>query len=759
MSLVSELKRRNVFRVAAAYLVMGWLLTEVLTTILPTLGAPAWAARLVILTFAFGFIPTVVLSWIYELTPDGIKRESELDREALGEQAAMRKLDYATIGAVVVVILFVAFFGARYSDEESPPPVPVVTRESVAVLPFVNMSNDADNDYFSDGLTETLLHMLAQVPGLKVAARTSSFAFKGKNMDIREIADALQVAHVLEGSVQQAGNRVRITAQLIRASDGFHVWSENYDRTIDDIFGIQDEIARKVGGALSASLLGAGGPDSVAGIGTDNPDAYDLYLQALKERSTYSYGGLQAAEQLLKGALTIDPEFLDARTELASNYLHQLETGLMTQTEALTGALAMTSQVLDEKPDDVNARSIHIYAEISPRFLQGDPQRVFSAIDELRAIVAEHPDDYQPRILLSRILERLKRFDEALTLQEDALARDPYNARILYEVGAMHLYLRQYDEARDALQRSLEIEPMQPNVYLKLGNVALQTGDGVEYLREFLRGMDVDPRDQEIPGAIAGFLYELQLIEEGDEFRDRVVTMAPASEEAYRIELLRAIYTDDREAAISAARRTVEDNVDNRHGTYSTAVQYLLLDAAANGTSAEENEYLEKHAPGIFDVDAGDLPHKYRMAQYSAVEAWYTTLDRDELLRRIDTLLKNAASFGLNPLDDPWARITVHAMRGETDKAIAVALKDVFARPVTMNLDWHIELARPHFAAVVADPRVREAMQAWDDDEKALRQDVQAFLQDLATADARGFPPLRRDSAQSVAATPPRHRR
>lgn len=296
MSLVTELQRRNVLRVTAAYLVVGWLLTEVLTTILPTLGAPDWAAKMVILCFAFGFIPAVILSWVYELTPDGIKKEAGMDRDDAKAHVAIGKLDYLTIVGVVLAVVFIAFLGASQSTENSDSPVATVSPDSVAVLPFVNMSRDEDNDYFSDGLTETLLHMLAQIPGLQVAARTSSFAFKGKNMDIREIADALQVAHILEGSVQQSGSQIRITAQLIRASDGYHVWSESFDRDSDDIFGIQDEIASKVGSALSASLLGSGGESAVVGVDTGSPDAYDIYLQALQQRATFSYGGLEAAE-------------------------------------------------------------------------------------------------------------------------------------------------------------------------------------------------------------------------------------------------------------------------------------------------------------------------------------------------------------------------------------------------------------------------------------------------------------------------------
>ena len=257
MSFVTELRRRNVFRVAAAYLVVGWLVTEVLTNVLPELGAPDWTARAVILIFAFGFIPAVVLSWFYEITGEGIRRDHEVDRSNPDHQRVVRKTDQITIATAVVLIIFVGLFSARYTADDSDGPKLGTTVNSVAVLPFVNMSDDADNEYFSDGLTETLLHMLAQIPDLKVAARTSSFAFKDRNQSVQDIARALEVAHILEGSVQKAGDRVRVTAQLIRASDGFHVWSEVYDRTLDDIFAIQDEIAGKVGSALSVTANSA----------------------------------------------------------------------------------------------------------------------------------------------------------------------------------------------------------------------------------------------------------------------------------------------------------------------------------------------------------------------------------------------------------------------------------------------------------------------------------------------------------------------
>ncbi len=733
MSLFTELQQRKVLRVAAAYLVVGWLLTEVLTTILPTLGAPNWVAKAVILSFAFGFIPAVVLSWIYELTPDGIRKESDLDRDAPG-RAAVGKLDYLTIAGVVLAIVFIAFFSASQSPEDSDTVASTVSEESVAVLPFVNMSNDKDNEYFSDGLTETLLHMLAQIPDLKVAARTSSFAFKGKNMDIREIADALQVAHVLEGSVQQAGNRIRITAQLIRASDGYHVWSEIFDRDSDDIFGIQDEIALKVGSALSASLLGTGNGTAVAGVGTDNPDAYDLYLQALKQRETFSYGGLAAAEQLLKGALTIDPNFLDAKTELANNYLHQLNTGSMDQDAAFSAALAITDQVLAASPENAGARAIQVFMQAAPSTKEISTMSMDDAIGELEGIVAANPRELQARLLLSRLLDGTQQTDEALQLLQDALELDPYNARIHYEIGSLYIVLDDLDKARSALRTSLDIEPQQPNAYLELANIDLNSSDGVGYLQHSLKAMEVDSKDHEIPGFIAAFLYPLGLVEEADDFRNRVMAIAPTSAVAYRIELLRSISLGDAEGSLAAARNTIEDSIEDRHFAFGGAVQHLMRSAVQSGTVAAASEYLEQYAPGILDVDSDAVPTRFLFAQRLALDAWYASLERDELLRRISRIQEIAASYGFDLLQNPGTRVEVMVLQGNTKDAIELALSDVFTRPVLMDQEWRARFSQAQYTDFVADPRVQAAMQKWEAEEAVIRDQVKGYLSDLSSA-------------------------
>ncbi len=731
MSLVAELRRRGVFRVAAAYLVVGWLLTEVLTTILPTLGAPEWASRAVILIFAFGFVPVIVLSWFFEVTPDGIKRDHNVDRDGPGHRHIARRIDQVTIGTALVLIIVVGLFSARYTADDSSAVNLAISNTSVAVLPFVNMSGDKDNEYFSDGLTETLLHMLAQIPDLKVAARTSSFAFKDQNLGIKAIAEALGVAHVLEGSVQRAGDQVRVTAQLIRASDGFHVWSQVYDRTFDDIFAIQDEIAGHVGSALSASLLGTEGGTRLAGVTTSDPDAYDLYLQARKERATYSYGGLQAAEDLLKGALLIDPDFTEAKTELASSYVHQFETGLMDRRTAVAEIIAITDQVLVEQPDNPVARATSIYAKALVLTSQGDEAAMSDLANELEAIVARSPASLEPRFLLVRAYKALRRTEEAIPVLQEALAFDPFNPALHYELGTALMMDERWDEARAALERSLELEPSQPNAYTSLGILSLQDGDGVGMARAMTQAIAVDPKDHELPGMLAEFLYRLGLIEIADAFRERVLALAPTSEVAYQLELLRAKSTGDIDGSIAAARRTIEDKVEDRRFAFGGAVQHLIRTAAQTERIEEELAWINEQEPGIFDVDAPRVPQRYRNAQGVAFDAWVRVLPVEEVRRRLEVLVAWAESNGVDPTQDPHTNVRILALRGQTAEATEVALEAVFSESVALHLDWRDAWMQPQFAEIVADPRVQEAIQRWDDEEEALRGSVQSWFSDM----------------------------
>ena len=732
MSLFSELRRRNVFRVAAAYLVVSWLLTEVVTTLMPVFGAPEWVAKVIVAVIALGFVPAIIFSWVYELTPEGLQKEKDVPPDRSITSHTARKLDYITIAAIVAAIAFVAWARLGPDPVQVQQPAPVADMASVAVLPFVNMSGNEDNEYFSDGLTETLLHMLAQVPELKVAARTSSFAFKGKDQDVRLIANALGVAHVLEGSVQRAGGRVRITAQLIRAVDGTHVWSERYDRTLDDIFRIQDEIANRVRDALTKSLIRTRGGRQMAGVGTDDVEAYDLYLKAIREQNKESYSSLQVSESLLKDALAKDPAFLDAKTQLVSNYVRQAQTGLRQWESTNAEVIALLEQVLESRPADVRARVWMLVARRVRANLAGEGVNIQETIDEMRALVAEAPSDVEPKQLLLTVLAQENEQDEALALMQDLLALDPLNPAIHRDIGFAYTGMKSLDNARAALERSLELEPDQPLVHSRLGTISLLHGDAVGRVRHHLDAHEIDKQDHEYPGEIAVFLYRLGLPEEGDRFRARSISIAPTSPMARVSELYRAICFESEERQIALARQMIEDDVETRKDAWDEALFTLFETAEKQGASREALEFVEKQIPGFLNYEQ-PAPLKVVIARISAFIAFYHTESSEELRQRmahLEPVLNKLWTGGGSPV----LRMQALALRGETEAAIDVALTEIFSKPAIVYLDIDRNFDLHFVAAVAADPRIREALKRWREDKAKAAEEVRKYLENLEQA-------------------------
>ncbi|MGE0159946.1 MAG: hypothetical protein AB7T31_11100 [Gemmatimonadales bacterium] len=310
--LFGELARRHVLRVAGAYLVVAWLTLQVVDVLTPILEAPPWVGRTILLLAVAGLPITLILSWAFDLTPDGIKRTDAEGSTLEIRTAPRRPVVRATVGALVIVA--VAYFAWRQLTSMTPSPTatdtaPVATPEAptLAVLPFVNLSSDPEQDYFSDGLSEELLNHLARVPGLRVTGRTSAFAFKGHNEDLRAIGEQLGVLNILEGSVRRSGTRLRIQAQLVSAVDGLSIWTASFDRELDDVFAIQEEVARAVTNALGVTLTGTASGPAVQTGGTANLEAYDRYLRA---RGLFlQSGSLQRAVEIYREALALDPQF------------------------------------------------------------------------------------------------------------------------------------------------------------------------------------------------------------------------------------------------------------------------------------------------------------------------------------------------------------------------------------------------------------------------------------------------------------------
>ena len=283
MGLIAELKRRNVIRVAIAYGVIAWVLAQVADLAFDGFDAPTWVLKSVLVILALGFPLAVFFAWAFELTPEGVKKQAEVDRSQSITQHTGRKLNYLIIAVlgVAVGLLLVDKFVKRETPATEVPVAVTTTDKSVAVLPFVAMSNGPDDEYFADGLTEEILNSLAQLPELLVTARTSAFSFKGLDVPIPEVAAKLGVAHVVEGSVRRSGDQMRITAQLIRAHDGFHLWSETYDRSSADSFGVQGEIAEKVAAALDV-VLDDTQREQMQNSGLRNPEAFIAFQKGIE---------------------------------------------------------------------------------------------------------------------------------------------------------------------------------------------------------------------------------------------------------------------------------------------------------------------------------------------------------------------------------------------------------------------------------------------------------------------------------------------
>src|SRR5262245_10660938 len=432
----AELSRRNVIRATILYLGAVWALAQGISQLGPSVGAPEWATRWFLVAAGIGFPFWIAFAWFYEFTPEGLKRESEIDPAESITRHTGRKLDFAIIGvlAVAVVLLLTDRFVLRHGVNETTA-VPIA-ENSIAVLPFVNMSEDKANEYFSDGISEELLNLLSKIPQLKVAARTSSFSFKGKGVEIPEIARQLHVANVLEGSVRKSGDQLRITAQLIRAAEGYHLWSETYDRKMDDIFKIQDEIAGEVVKELKVKLLGA-----APKVRTTDPKAYALYLQARALGRQNTPEAYAKSDALYRQVLEIDPRNAPAWNGLAVNFFNRTGMGLLSSQEGFARAREAAEKALQIDPDYAQAHSglgfIETYAD----------NDLASAARHFQRALALAPTDVSVLGNASTFLLSLRRLDEGLALREAIVRRDPLNVTAFYNLGQFQRRAGRYDAA------------------------------------------------------------------------------------------------------------------------------------------------------------------------------------------------------------------------------------------------------------------------------------------------------------------------
>jgi len=744
LSFIDELKRRNVIRVGVAYAIAAWFLLQISDLVLENIAAPDWVIQAIMLVLGIGFPLAVIFAWAFEMTPEGIKREADVDRSSSITSQTGRKLDRMIIAVLVITVgyllvdkLYLGSGSITGSDQAGEAPVsqviepdPIPEGPSVAVLPFVNMSGDKENEYFSDGLTETLLHMLAQLPDLRVAARTSSFAFKGQNKDIREIAEALNVAHILEGSVQKANNRVRITAQLINAEDGSHVWSQSYTRPLDDIFAIQDEIAGDVAEALGASLLA--GTTTVAGVATSNLSAYDSYLKGLEQQAIFSYGSLVIAENHFKQALASDPGFTDAKLSLVRNYMYKFGTGLITEEVLHTAVEPLIKQAREQDPNNRLARALELTIELQVFDVSRNRQEITAIVNELRNTLHLIPTETYIRERVARVLSNYFQQDQqALEVLQAGLMIDPLDPELHMSLGNTYSEMELFDEARLSLNRALVLAPDNPNVYGRLSYMEKDANNLPAALDWMRQASEVDPQDHELAADIAQDLFDLKLPEEGERWYARVQALAPGSAVARSMEFERAMARNDRGHALELARTMISDQIDTRRGSFGIALFGFTNLMLEDGRAREGFDYLVSVRPDVANYD--QLPkdlHGFLMqlAGVALIAGFETPENRDATWAK---LTANFDAMGFPWLDDPGDRNHTlnFVMTGQPEKAIEHFLEHRLTLPLAGNLNLHEKRHSSIYGEIYEDPRVIARQAQLGKEFVQLREDVREMLQ------------------------------
>jgi TolB-like protein len=703
LSLIQELKRRNVFKVGAAYVVLTWLIAQVTDVFLESFGTPEWVIKTVLLLLVIGFPLALFFAWAFEMTPEGIKKEKDVDRSQSITTETGRKLDFTIIAILLLALGYFSFDKivqnqtrdaeiAQAAAEAEAAAVQAAARpveKSIAVLPFVNMSDDASNEYFSDGISEEILNSLAKIKQLKVAGRTSSFAFKGKSQDLRQIGEALGVEHILEGSVRKAGTRIRITAQLIQVDDGFHLWSETYDRELTDVFAIQDEIAAAILEQLKAQLIGK---DATPVMATrTNTEAYELYLLAKQRMYQRTGPTIEAAAELLNRAIALDPEYAPAYAQRG------IATLLLSEGQGAYGdipaeqASAQGKLYLD-KALQLDTTLAEGWAGLGLYHYGATPPRADQAIEALNKALALNPNLINASNWLHNTLMQEGKPAEAHDIVMGMIDRDPlYRPGIRNAINNFINFGQQeqawayLDRIRLLIPNDATIQSSEAALYLSLGQLA-QGLSLVESAVELQPSNSVARLTLSF-GMMDSHQYE-RLAEHG---------------EAWLPIFAMTILGRTEEAAILAYQRA------EKEADVSTLFAFLNI----AGRSGEVIDYLESRWPDLAALRQDFPPYgafgDFLMLDVALAYSRGGNQERfDDAMQRVLVVHEELKTQGVNNSNFLMNEASRLALAGELDSSLdfldrAIALGEITTLRMTIG--------RPALEPLEGDPRY-EAIQA-----------------------------------------------
>ena len=736
MSLFTELKRRNVFKVGIAYLIASWVLLQLTDVLIDLLGLPDIAGKFVVLLIVIGFIPALIIAWAFELTPEGIKKEKDVDRSESTAPRTGRKLNYIIIGTLVVALGYSIYdgrFSRREVTEATPEPVteekqavtagPVTDDASIAVIPFLNLSSDEEQAYFSDGLADTILHMLAQIPDLRVAARTSSFKFKGKNEDVREIAAMLGVAMVLEGSVQRQGNRVRITVQLIKGEDGSHLWSKVYDDTLDDIFRVQDQIAKGVADAMLSTTMVGDKPGDHAGLdsateltglgGTRNVAAYDAFLKGQEALQEGTPEAASTALVQLQLAVEFDPGFARAWVELAWAYLNGAIVGTATWEAANSDMRTAAEKALTLEP---RLASAHLALARALSFDDEATEKIHAAI--LKASELE-PNNADVLVAMGSLKSDQGKVRESLKLTEKAVLINPLDTELQTTLAFRRMRVGSVEQALSAMVKIADEQPDDPLVQMTYSSLLQMTGNEIESAKVNQRVLDNNP---DFLRALFNATFKhssLRDFEVADELLSRVEAIAP--ERAFDDRFMYCILIEDRACFEDYGQRYLDHL--RRAGSSRRADDFESEYALFMNNPGRSIELLE---PGMNTVIGNESPINDFGKAYTLAVAY----DKEGLIDKRDGVLDSIeATIQVYLANGIWPRLiaedlfTLAALRGDAQLAaerLALAIESS-ASPSSIVIN-----RSPRYEKVRKDPAVKAQIERLQEIEDQLREQLYA---------------------------------
>jgi TolB-like protein/Tfp pilus assembly protein PilF len=715
MSLYHELKRRNVFRVGIAYLALAWLLTEVSGTLFPAFGIPDWGVRFVVIVFALGFVPAVIISWVYELTPEGIKREKDVVRDASITHQTAKRLDVFTIGLIVVALAFILadwfWMSPRLAEQSAAPAAAVIDTiqtqgpepaepqyppNSIAVLPFANRSANPDDAYFVDGIHDDLLTHISKIGAIKTISRTSVMQYRGSSKSIPEIAAELDVATILEGGVQRAGDQVRINVQLIDARNDEHLWAEIYDRQLlaANIFAIQSEIAEAIAEALRMTLSPRE-QQRIRSVPTESLAAYEAYLIGKQRLAKRTKQSLAEAEEYFRQAVELDSRYALAWVGLADTYALQFWYSGSPKREAFDKAKAAIDMALELDRDLGEA-----YASLG--LLKHHMKDMEGAEQDFKRALELSPNYAPGHTWFSMLLADLGRWEERLISMETAIRLDPLSTNIRRNYAHALREIGRVEEALEQFEITLEINPEAVRVYIPIAPIQWELLNRLDLAaRTYAKAINLDAKNPWYYIWLAQLYLDLGEPERTSLLLDRINELVP--EGPIWVPLLLHLYQQTTEGMAEKARAVLAVPDWSLPFFWDFSAAQLRNLAMEEGRHDEALAVYSKHQPQLLlDHEPVIDLNNYRDA-----------IDLSLVLQimgdqeRASMLLERSSAFIREQSTIPWlgyriSNVQILALQGK--KAEALAALRLAADEGWRTLWWYYLQYDPNLESIRSEP-------------------------------------------------------